>query len=458
MKEFILDPLNISIIFISLLSYAVVVYKLANKYRASANICFSIIILFFITDINIGLLRFIHPSYLGPEAFNRNILSIFLQLTIYAFLVYVFHTSWFNGFIKNSFYLAKDYFLGALLIVSVISFLWSETPVLTLRSSLVVIVFTLVGIHFGRKFNLQQQERLIRINTILIILLSILFSLFIPSIGMANKGWRGVFPVANWLGSFAAFSASLWLFRSINIEKDRILSLCMFLISSVTVIKANSSTGIIALFTLSILVLSLSFLKKFNIYWSTVILLGYVCISIYSLTWIQDNLDVVLGWVGKDATFNGRTSIWTQIFERIHERPLLGYGYGGFWQPWRNEDNPANGIFLGRNVEISRSHNGLVELILDLGYVGLSLFLAAFSNTIVRALKKLPASRQSFEEASFAIITLTFIFVTNFSQDILFSTNYRWLYFVMISTNLNTTFGSKPAEFLGKYLAYRKHT
>ena len=111
---------------------------------------------------------------------------------------------------------------------------------------------------------------------------------------------------------------------------------------------------------------------------STVIIMGvFVLVTlIYSLA----VLDLVKGLdflfapmtalTGKDLTFSGRTGIWELIREHIARRPLLGSGYGAYWigPVPTSESYPLLKALYWYPTE---SHDGYLDMINDLGYVGL---------------------------------------------------------------------------------------
>ena len=41
--------------------------------------------------------------------------------------------------------------------------------------------------------------------------------------------------------------------------------------------------------------------------------------------------DLILGFLGKDATLTGRTDLWEFVKICISQRPLLGWGFSAFW-------------------------------------------------------------------------------------------------------------------------------
>lgn len=67
--------------------------------------------------------------------------------------------------------------------------------------------------------------------------------------------------------------------------------------------------------------------------------------------------------LGRDNTLTARTEIWEDLIPVAMQRPLLGHGFGGFWTPLKKSIYPAQ-----------EAHNGYLEILLELGFVGLLLF------------------------------------------------------------------------------------
>jgi len=66
--------------------------------------------------------------------------------------------------------------------------------------------------------------------------------------------------------------------------------------------------------------------------------------------------------VGREETLTGRTHVWAILIPVAMQHPLLGHGFGGFWTTTTRE------VF-----DIPGAHNGYLEVILELGFVGLLL-------------------------------------------------------------------------------------
>jgi exopolysaccharide production protein ExoQ len=89
---------------------------------------------------------------------------------------------------------------------------------------------------------------------------------------------------------------------------------------------------------------------------------------------VYQNVDLLTGVLGKDATFSGRTRIWSAVLTSISKRPLLGYGYGGFWRGLSGESgNVISSVGFG----VPHAHSGYLNIWLQIGAIGLGMFLAS---------------------------------------------------------------------------------
>jgi exopolysaccharide production protein ExoQ len=80
---------------------------------------------------------------------------------------------------------------------------------------------------------------------------------------------------------------------------------------------------------------------------------------------------VLMGREGNSPeTLTGRIPLWNFLISNYLEaRPLFGYGFDGFWTPQHVIRVSASQDWL-----IMHAHSGYLNVVLDLGYVGLGLF------------------------------------------------------------------------------------
>jgi exopolysaccharide production protein ExoQ len=118
------------------------------------------------------------------------------------------------------------------------------------------------------------------------------------------------------------------------------------------------------------------------------------------------------------GTLTGRTELWSELLTYSAARPLLGYGFDSFWSPMHT----AN-VSLALGWVIPDAHSGYVEMLLDLGLIGLVLFVASLLSGLFHALRVLRADPGN-SEALFSLAVLVWVLVAMFTEKIFPETEY----------------------------------
>jgi len=109
--------------------------------------------------------------------------------------------------------------------------------------------------------------------------------------------------------------------------------------------------------------------------------------------------------LGRDATLTGRTETWAQLVPVVYSQPFLGSGFGSFWTDARRDF-----------YEMSHGHNGYLDILLDLGAVGLVLCAAL----LLSCGRNLHATlSEDYDWASLGICFLIMALVYNVSESAL---------------------------------------
>jgi exopolysaccharide production protein ExoQ len=138
------------------------------------------------------------------------------------------------------------------------------------------------------------------------------------------------------------------------------------------------------------------------------------------------NTDTVLGLVGKDATLTGRTVLWSAVLDAIRGRPWTGYGYSAFWLGWEGKSAV---VWLVTGEEFYDAHNGILDLWLTLGLVGVSVFALNFVRAFGRAIAWARATGTVV--GLWPIAFLTFMLLSNLTEGtILQQNNLSWILYV----------------------------
>jgi O-antigen ligase len=107
----------------------------------------------------------------------------------------------------------------------------------------------------------------------------------------------------------------------------------------------------------------------------TVLFVALILLYSLAVLRILPGLDFLLqpfiALTGKDMTFTGRTQIWDVVKEHIKLHPLLGTGYGAYWIGPLPRSPSIAAIARYSDYYHGQAHNGYLDVINDLGYVGL---------------------------------------------------------------------------------------
>ncbi|HEV8298913.1 MAG TPA: O-antigen ligase family protein [Acidimicrobiales bacterium] len=200
-------------------------------------------------------------------------------------------------------------------------------------------------------------------------------------------GWHGLFDHKNGMMAFVALAVVTF----IALEERRWLKYTVVVTSFVLALGAQSSTGMSVLIGVCIAAVWLnSYLRQSSRFTSAFMTLsvfgGIALIGLLTML-----LPAFVNLYGKDLTFNGRTEIWSASIDSIKERPVLGYGLDGVWKDPSLE--PTSTMLRQIGFRAWHAHSSVLELLLELGVVGLVLYLSWFASVFVagwRALQTAP--------------------------------------------------------------------
>ena len=332
-------------------------------------------------------------------------------------------------------------------LLALISFAWSVDPTFTLSTTRDIVMMTSFGLYFATRFSLKEQVQIIALTLFIGAFMSIAFSLGNPKLavhGIAGIGteaqnhqgsWKGVYGHKNSFGSMMVLTfLTFWTLPKETSKLYRWLGLML------AVILLQLSRSVTAMVISVFLILIMLFYKQFR--WrgklSVIFLdIGIIFLGCLGLIVFSYWVEIVTG-LGKDPTITGRTHIWGVALNRFMERPLLGYGRGAFWAPnSRYAIEAGNAIGPGGWIP-PHAHNGLIDLALDVGLIGVLIFLVCYFKTFTEALKRAYANNNT--ENIWPLGYLIFMTMNNVTENcLLYLTNVYWVLFITVVFTLNNT-------------------
>jgi exopolysaccharide production protein ExoQ len=320
----------------------------------------------------------------------------------------------------------KNSWLIMLLTYTLISIFWSDIPFISLKRwfrELTGVIMALVVLTDPAPR--QAMESLLRKTAYILIPFSILLIKYFPQYGLQYNRWTGevmwvgVTLQKNGLGRLCLVSAFFlvwtltrrWKAREISTHKFQTLAEVVLLALTLWLLKgpsdyAGSASGFAAL-TIGLAAFAcLLWLKKQRLYFHPNLLIAITGIIVAAgiITPFSHGSSVAgfTSLVGRDATLTGRTDIWAGLVPIAEQHPLLGSGFGGFWTSGTEAE-----------VMFNEAHNGYLEVLLQLGFVGLlitSMFLLSLGRSAARALA------YDYDWASLCICFLLMAAVHNISE------------------------------------------
>ncbi len=266
-------------------------------------------------------------------------------------------------------------------LLALLSFFWSSVPFRSFVIGFFVFSQIIIAVYILRDLRFEEFFRAVFFISTFLGVISVLFILFAPSYGKMTfvfpGAWQGVFIHKNVFGRFAVFYllTSLVYFKY---HKDS-LSIFSIILSLILVVGSGSATALILLF----FVILVYFFSSYRRLLKSLVFLG--CLLSFLIYSFFDQVTLFIAdFFGKSITLSGRTDIWISVFDAIMEKPLAGFGMGGFWST-----DISDSIRTDLNWFVPHAHNGVLELALQLGILGVLLFLFSVINFAILSLDTL---------------------------------------------------------------------
>ena len=299
--------------------------------------------------------------------------------------------------------------LGTLLGLMAASTIWSFYPGATVLGVIVAVATAFVGVVMAHTISLEQLLRALSVALRLIIGLSLAFELVVATVfrrpvlplwvsydepiplpffwsrNLLFEGGRiqGIPGNANLL-AFAALIAVIVF--AIQLAERRVALvagwawlgaalLTLALTRSSTVIVA----GLVALVALLVLIVArrLSTRGQLTLYGLTALAAGGLVVV--ALTLREQLLDLL----GRSGDLTNRVDIWAAVADLSAQRPVLGWGWVSYWAPWVE---PFDELVIIKGVRYLQAHNAWLDVLMQLGWVGLVVFTILIVTTGARVL------------------------------------------------------------------------
>ena len=335
----------------------------------------------------------------------------------------------------------KNWMMFILPVFALISATWSQRPGRSITFAVFILLNTLFAVYLSKRFRPERQQELFLIAGIVICILCFATVLFLPASGIDQKGvggdygaaWQGIFPHKNiGAGVLTYFLATVLTYKREDgrYRTARYVALGMI---AVLIVMSKSRTGwIVALLTIAF-IWAIRRIRRFGQVEKafSLIVVPLVCIVLGAFVYF--NLQDILPLLGKSATLTNRTYVWSASIASALKRPLLGYGYSAFWLGFTGES--ANTAMMAGDPGLMNAENGILQLWLELGAVGIALLAILLMRTLRNAWICLTRGGLRVTEWYFTILFITLLSIGDGDKFLLPHT-LEWTLYVLADIGL----------------------
>jgi len=136
--------------------------------------------------------------------------------------------------------------------------------------------------------------------------------------------------------------------------------------------------------------------------------------------------------VGRTTDFTGRTPIWNAVLHWIEQRPATGYGWGRD-TVWMQGTDIMEYVSASVKFSVSHSHNSALELLLEVGVVGLLILVFALGAVIVLSLRGWEHDEPRRGEYSWMLATTIALIVIGYFEITLVQDRGLFLIFLFLT-------------------------
>ena len=288
-----------------------------------------------------------------------------------------------------------------------LSFIWSQYQPQTLLTSAMQFGGTLFAVFLANQFGWRQLLNVLSNTVRFVLVTSLAFELLAALTGpieplfpnyegeppSASYLWsqgnlfeaeriQGIVGNANLLAFVAALSIFLFLIELIVTAGKKWIPMASIVLAVTLFVLAKSAgmTVAIALITFAALVAILAegrtYAARRVVYARALAILGIV--TAIGAAFYRELFDLL----GKSPDASGRFYIWDKVLTLIEDKPILGWGWTGYWIPGIE---PWEGLVVINSVPMYQAHNAYLDVWLQLGLVGLVLFSWVIVQGFIRA-------------------------------------------------------------------------
>jgi exopolysaccharide production protein ExoQ len=266
---------------------------------------------------------------------------------------------------------------------AILSVLWSDMPSTSAFNSLRMVINLVLVIYLFERYSANDIQKLIMLVGCIAATCSVFLVIVFPQYGLQSRGvqalgaWEGIFGQKNICGLEMLILLLPAFFVNLTGPYARMLR-GGYIATVLVIIAMTHSAG--AWVVGSLCLAFVGFLKlivRMPRKDAAAVLIVLAGLGALIGVLAYSHYDSLMYALGKDPTMTGRTELWAGLSHLAMKRPVIGYGYTAFWQGITK--GPSRSLALQMDwLGLAGAENGVLEMWLELGIVGVLLYAAIF--------------------------------------------------------------------------------
>ncbi len=302
---------------------------------------------------------------------------------------------------------------AVILALCFVSTVWSDNPLITLRRSTTLASCVLFGMYLSHTFGLRGAVAMAGRCAVFLGVLSIAVFVAAPSIGRETalgyeNAMRGVFSQKNPMAECMLLGVGCYCFRLLD-EGVRLCHLACLALLLLCIVLSRSATsfGIAALVLLTTGFMATRHWPRLRL--TLCFGASWAVLAVATIAIVAP--DLLMAASGRDASLTGRGPLWHEVLRVIAQHPVLGHGYAGFWN---DESRDVQYLWLKAGWHAPDSHDGYLDVLVELGVVGLASYAVMWGRVAVGSLAAAHAG--SLREARWLVLFMLINVVLNLDE------------------------------------------
>lgn len=339
----------------------------------------------------------------------------------------------------------KNWVIALFICLAFLSLFWTVDIPFTIYQAFLALFTTLIAAYLGIRYSSRNLVFYVAITVGIFAIISLFLVIVDPKLAIHNQPfyeglWRGAFWHKIYLGAtmalgYIAYLVILFSSTKQYSVKQKIFAGLMIPLCLVNAIKSDSASGLVVfVLQTGIFVVVYAWLR-----WGKLISRrGYRILGVgiaFVILLLIANLDHFFKIFNRSTSLTGRIPMWEYLLKTfIVERPLLGYGFGAFWQQTGITKVVQSAVKWYYPVIVS--DNGYLDILLGLGIIGLILLFIILGTALLRSFRVALIKRDL--TAFFPVFVLSHILLINISLSYFFE-NEVFIWFLLVFVLFNAS-------------------